>query len=164
MFTFLLVLQAIVAAALIAVILMQKSEGGGLGVGGSPAGFLSARGAADFLTRATALLATAFVVLCIVLAVLAAVTHRRAGGIDVDAAKAASQAPAAPATAIIPGSDAPAAGGANAAPSIGGIPLGDGPTAAPAAGATAGPAAAAPTAGATPQPQPEAAPGIPLKQ
>ncbi len=96
MFTFLLVLQGIVAAALIGVILMQKSEGGGLGVGGSPAGFLSARGAADFLTRATAVLAAAFVALCVVLAVLASVNHR-AGTVDAEAAKAAtSAAPALP--------------------------------------------------------------------
>ena len=47
MFTFLLVVHAIIAAALVAVILMQKSEGGGLGTGGSPAGLMSARGAAD---------------------------------------------------------------------------------------------------------------------
>ena len=47
LFTFLLVVQAVVAAAMIGVILMPKSEGGGLGVGGSPAGLLSARGAAE---------------------------------------------------------------------------------------------------------------------
>ena len=71
MFIFLTVLQAIIAAALVGVILMQKSEGGGLGMGGSPTGLMSARGAADFLTRATAVLATLFVVLSIVLAALA---------------------------------------------------------------------------------------------
>lgn len=70
-FVFLTVVQAIVAALLVAVILMQKSEGGGLGVGGSPTGLMSARGAADLLTRATAVLATVFVVLSIVLAALA---------------------------------------------------------------------------------------------
>ena len=70
-FLFLTVLQALVAAALVGVILMQRSEGGGLGVGGSPAGLMSARGAANFLTRATAFLAIAFVVLSIVLAALA---------------------------------------------------------------------------------------------
>ncbi len=70
-FTLLTVIQAIVATMLVGVILMQKSEGGGLGVGGSPAGLMSARGAADFLTRATAVLATLFVVLSIVLAALA---------------------------------------------------------------------------------------------
>ena len=71
MFTFLLILQSIVAATMVAVILMQRSEGGGLGVGGSPSGLMSARGAADFLTRATAVLATMFVVLSITLAGLA---------------------------------------------------------------------------------------------
>jgi len=71
MFIFLAVLQAVIAALLVGVILMQKSEGGGLGVGGSPTGFMSARGAADFLTRATGVLAAIFVVLSIVLAALA---------------------------------------------------------------------------------------------
>ena len=71
LFIMLMVIQAIVAALLVTVVLMQKSEGGGLGVGGSPAGLMSARGAADFLTRSTAILATLFVVLSIALAVLA---------------------------------------------------------------------------------------------
>ena len=71
MFLFLTVIQAIVAAALIAVILMQRSEGGGLGIGGSPSGMLSARGAADFLTRSTKWLAVVFVVLSIALAAMA---------------------------------------------------------------------------------------------
>jgi preprotein translocase subunit SecG len=71
MFIFLTVLQALIAAALVGVILLQKSEGGGLGMGGSPTGLMSARGAADFLTRATAVLAVLFVLLSIVLAALA---------------------------------------------------------------------------------------------
>jgi len=71
LFIFLTITQAIVAALLVGVILVQKSEGGGLGTGGSPAGLMSARGAADFMTRLTALLATIFVVLSIVLAALA---------------------------------------------------------------------------------------------
>ena len=71
MFLFLTVVQAIVAAALVGVILMQKSEGGGLGIGGSPTGMLSARGAADFLSRTTKWLAVAFVALSIVLAAVA---------------------------------------------------------------------------------------------
>ena len=75
LFTFLLVLQAIIGAALVTVILMQRSEGGGLGMGGSPSGLMSARGAADFLTRATTVLATLFVVMSIVLAVLASTVH-----------------------------------------------------------------------------------------
>ena len=71
LFLFLTVVQALIAAAMVGVILMQRSEGGGLGVGGSPAGLMSARGAANFLTRATAFLAIAFVVLSIALAALA---------------------------------------------------------------------------------------------
>ncbi len=71
LFLFITVVQAIVAAALVCVILMQRSEGGGLGMGGSPSGLMSARGAADFLTRATAVLATIFVALSILLATLA---------------------------------------------------------------------------------------------
>ena len=72
LFIFRTVVQAIVAFLLIVVILMQKSEGGGLGVGGSPAGLMSARGAADFLTRTTTFLAAGFVTLSILLAALAA--------------------------------------------------------------------------------------------
>ncbi len=73
LFLFLTVVQAIVAAALVGVILMQRSEGGGLGIGGggSPSGMLSARGAADFLTRSTKMLAILFVALSIVLAAVA---------------------------------------------------------------------------------------------
>ena len=71
MFLFLTVLQAIVAAALVGVVLMQRSEGGGLGIGGNPNGALGARGAADFLTRATKWLAVTFVALSIALAAVA---------------------------------------------------------------------------------------------
>ena len=71
LFLFLTVVQALVAAALVGVILMQRSEGGGLGVGGSPSGLMSARGAANLLTRATAFLAVGFVGLSIALAALA---------------------------------------------------------------------------------------------
>ncbi len=91
MLTFLLVVQAIVAAALVGVILMQRSEGGGLGMGGSPSGLMSARGAADFLTRATTILATVFVLLCIIMAVISA--HRAAPG-TVDTSLKGAVAPA----------------------------------------------------------------------
>jgi len=73
LFLFLTVIQAIVAAALVGIVLMQRSEGGGLGIGGggSPGGLMNARGAADFLTRTTKWLAVIFVVLAILLAALA---------------------------------------------------------------------------------------------
>ena len=71
LFIILTVIQALVAAALVGVVLMQRSEGGGLGIGGNPGGALGARGAADFLTRSTRWLAIAFVALSILLAALA---------------------------------------------------------------------------------------------
>jgi preprotein translocase subunit SecG len=71
MFTFLLILQTLVAVVMITVILMQRSEGGGL-AGGSPSGLMTARGASDFLTRTTAITATLFVILSITLAAVAA--------------------------------------------------------------------------------------------
>lgn len=76
MFTFLLIVQTIIAASLVGVILMQRSEGGGLGVGGSSSGFMTARGAADFLTRSTAVLATIFIMLAIALAAIAGVSRK----------------------------------------------------------------------------------------
>jgi preprotein translocase subunit SecG len=95
LFIFLTVVQAIIAALLVGVVLVQKSEGGGLGVGGSPSGFMSARGAADFLTRATAVLAVIFVALSIVLAALA-VRTTGGGTIDTSLNRSVPQ-PAAPA-------------------------------------------------------------------
>ncbi|MBU6268072.1 MAG: preprotein translocase subunit SecG [Sphingomonadales bacterium] len=116
MFIFLMVVQALIGAALVGVILIQKSEGGGLGVGGSPAGLMSARGAADFLTRSTAVLATLFVVFAILLAALA-VKQGSGESVDtslqraapVDPLGSAAQPGAAPAT-------APAAPAASSAP------------------------------------------------
>jgi preprotein translocase subunit SecG len=93
-FSFLLVVQGLVATALITFILMQRSEGGGLAGGGSPAGMMSARGAADFLTRGTAILATIFVALSILLAALAAGAR---SGRDIDPTIANQVAPVVPA-------------------------------------------------------------------
>jgi preprotein translocase subunit SecG len=75
MFAFLLIVQTLIAVALIGVILMQRSEGGGLGVGGSSSGFMTARGAADFLTRSTSVLGGLFIVLSIVMAAIAGATR-----------------------------------------------------------------------------------------
>jgi preprotein translocase subunit SecG len=75
MFAFLLIVQTLIAASLVGVILMQRSEGGGLGVGGSSSGFMTARGAADFLTRSTAVLGGLFIVLSIVMAAIAGATR-----------------------------------------------------------------------------------------
>ena len=76
MFTFLLIVQTVIAATLVGVILMQRSEGGGLGVGGSSSGFMTARGAADFLTRSTSVLGALFIILSIALAGYAGVNRK----------------------------------------------------------------------------------------
>ena len=76
MFTFLLIVQTLIAVTLISVILMQRSEGGGLGVGGSSSGFMTARGAADFLTRSTAVLGGLFIVLSILMAAIAGASRQ----------------------------------------------------------------------------------------
>jgi preprotein translocase subunit SecG len=80
--TLLLVIHILLALALVATILLQKSEGGALGIGQGPAGFMSARGAGNALTRATAILATLFVGTSIGLAVLAGVETK--GQTEVD--------------------------------------------------------------------------------
>ncbi|GAA0466262.1 hypothetical protein GCM10009096_03670 [Parasphingorhabdus litoris] len=116
MFLFLTVVQAIVAAALVGVILMQRSEGGGLGVGGSPSGMMSARGAADLLTRTTTVLAVLFVALSISLAFLAA-SEGQPSTIDQSLERDTSipAAPAAPADAVpLVGDDPLAAAAAQA--------------------------------------------------
>jgi preprotein translocase subunit SecG len=78
MFAFLLIVQSVVALSLVGVILMQRSEGGGLGVGGSSSGFMTARGASDFLTRATSILGGVFISLSIAMAGIAGATREPA--------------------------------------------------------------------------------------
>lgn len=113
MYTFLLVVHAIIAAALVGVILIQRSEGGGLGMGGSPAGFMSARGAADFLTRSTTVLATLFVLMCITLAAIAAASR---SGSDIDTSLARQPAPVQNADPLAPPAPPVVAPGNQAAP------------------------------------------------
>ena len=69
--TILLVILVIVAVTMIGSVLLQRSEGGALGIGGGgPAAMFSARGSANFLTRLTAGLAVVFMTLSLVLAIL----------------------------------------------------------------------------------------------
>jgi preprotein translocase subunit SecG len=72
MTTVLLILHAFVTLALIGVVLIQRSEGGGLGIGTSAGmgSFMTGRGTANLLTRATAVLATLFMLLALALALL----------------------------------------------------------------------------------------------
>lgn len=72
--TIILVVHIILALSLVGVVLLQRSEGGGLGMGGGSAtggGLISTRGAADLLTRMTAVLAGCFMLTSIALAIMA---------------------------------------------------------------------------------------------
>lgn len=73
MATVILVIHIMVAAALVGLVLLQRSEGGALGIGGGggSGGFMSGRGTANLLTRVTALFAAAFFVTSILLTLLA---------------------------------------------------------------------------------------------
>lgn len=68
--TVLIVIHLIVVLALVGVVLLQRSEGGGLGIGGG-SGFMTARGAANALTRTTAILAAVFFVTSLGLSIIA---------------------------------------------------------------------------------------------
>jgi preprotein translocase subunit SecG len=107
MFAFLLIVQTLVAGSLVGVILMQRSEGGGLGVGGSSSGFMTARGAADFLSRSTAVLATIFIVLAIALSAIAGVS-RAPQTIDTSLVNQTSDVPATAPVVPVPQQQVPA--------------------------------------------------------
>ena len=71
MTTIILILHLMIAVALVGLVLVQRSEGGALGIGGGGGGFMTGRGAANLLTRMTAILAAAFFATSILLTVLA---------------------------------------------------------------------------------------------
>lgn len=68
--TVLIVIHLMIVLALVGLVLIQRSEGGGLGIGGG-SGFMSARGTANALTRTTAILATLFFITSLALGILA---------------------------------------------------------------------------------------------
>ena len=97
--TIVLIIHLFLAIGLVAVVLMQRSEGGALGIGGGGGGggggmgsMFSARGAANALTRTTAILAICFMFTSLMLAILAG--GGRSGGSILDSAPAAQEAPA----------------------------------------------------------------------
>jgi preprotein translocase subunit SecG len=92
----LLSFNILVCICLIGVVLLQKSEGGALGMGGGPTGFMSARGTGDLLTRATWILFSIFLVISITLTLMSAAS--RGGdsigkGLRIDPASALQPAP-----------------------------------------------------------------------
>jgi len=98
----LLTIHLIVTIALIGVILLQRSEGGALGIGGSGGGNLfSARGAANALTRTTAILAVVFFATSIALTILSVRANKPKSVFD-QATPATQQGSPAPATPVLP--------------------------------------------------------------
>ncbi len=131
MITFLLVVHTLIALALVGVILLQRSEGGGLGIGGGTGGgLMTARGAANLLTRSTTVLATLFIVSSIVLAVLAAGTNKPR---SIDTSLATSSAPAVPVQnpATAPAAPLPGLPGAPETAPLTGLETAPAPTTAP---------------------------------
>jgi preprotein translocase subunit SecG len=134
--TVLIVIHLMVVLALVGVVLLQRSEGGGLGIGGG-SGFMTARGAANALTRSTAILGAAFFATSLLLSLLASYGGKPTDILD--KVPAVQQSGEGGVLKQLGGKDIPAAD----------IP------AAPAAPAPAGPAAKAPAASAP------AAPDVP---
>src|SRR4051812_49788708 len=93
--TVIIVVHLMIVATLIATVLLQKSEGGGLGVGGG-AGFMSSRGTANLLTRTTAVLAVGFFLTSLVLSWIASYDRQPSSIIDTSTPASQSQ-PATPA-------------------------------------------------------------------
>ena len=95
--TILLVAIILVSLAMTAVVLLQRSEGGALGLGGGPSGFMTARGAGNLLTKSTWILAILFFILALSLTVAGNMSRGSSSGIDADAVGALVQ-PTAPET------------------------------------------------------------------
>ena len=161
--TVIIVIHLMVVLALVGVVLLQRSEGGGLGIGGG-SGFMTARGAANALTRATAILAAAFFITSLGLSLLARygaqpidildrVPPAGQGGGGVLDQLGGSDVPAPPATTPpASGGTAPADSAAPASPAV--------PDAAPANPPATAPAAP-PANGAAPAPATPAEPQVP---
>jgi preprotein translocase subunit SecG len=80
--TLLLIFEVLISIMLIIVVLLQRSEGGVLGVGGGPSGFMTARGAGDLMTRTTWILAALFFGVALLLTVLAGRERGAASVVD----------------------------------------------------------------------------------
>ena len=99
--TVVIVIHLMLVLSLIGLVLLQKSEGGGLGIGSS-GGFMSSRGTTNVLSRTTAILAACFFATSLLLSVLAGM-QRNPGSILRGGTPAAPAAPGAPAPKATPG-------------------------------------------------------------
>ena len=88
-----IVIHLMLVLALIGVVLLQRSEGGGLGIG-STGGFMTSRGTANVLTRATAVLAALFFLTSLLLSILAGAGHKPSSILE--GGQSAPTAPGAP--------------------------------------------------------------------
>ena len=94
--TVIIVVHLMIVAAMIGAVLLQKSEGGGLGMGGG-AGFMSSRGTANLLTRTTAVLAVGFFVTSLLLSWLASYDRKPSSSLGTPASQSQPAGPATPA-------------------------------------------------------------------
>lgn len=101
--TILLVVMILISIALTGIVLLQKSEGGALGMGGGPSGFMTARGAGNLLTTLTWWLGGAFGLCAVLLTIVGNIERSNTSIIDADAvgsiAVDSAPAPAQPAPA-----------------------------------------------------------------
>lgn len=111
--TILLVSMILISVALAGVILIQRSEGGALGMGGGPSGFMTARGAGNLLTKTTWVLSVLFFLCAIGLTILGNVERSSRSIVDADAIGEL----VAPSTSSAPAAD-PGASAQPAAPSL----------------------------------------------
>ena len=103
MITILLVILLVIAVAMIGTVLIQRSEGGALGIGGGQGGgLISARGSANLLSRATAVLAFLFIAVCLILAVLTGGERRSASVVGDEAAPPSATDEAGPSGPVLP--------------------------------------------------------------
>ena len=99
MFQVLIVVHIMIAIALVGVVLVQRSEGGGLGIGssGGMGSFMTARGTTNLLTRTTGILAAAFMIVSLALAIIAGAGRERRSIVDqIPAVPAQPSTPAPP--------------------------------------------------------------------
>lgn len=113
--TILLVAMILISLALAGVILLQRSEGGALGMGGGPSGMMTARGAGNLLTQTTWVLAILFFLCAIGLTILGNMERASRSIVDPDAIGALAAPP--PSTQTAPAAD-PSAPATPAAPSL----------------------------------------------
>ena len=100
-----LIIHVILAISMIGVVLLQRSEGGALGIGGGGGGLMSGRSQANFLTRATAVLAGLFMLTSLTLTIMAGNRGEQRSIVDDIQAESSEQAPAEPAAPSVPIAD-----------------------------------------------------------